>query len=370
MTGLAKQLRSRSLAHGRTDLQGLRGDPMSTHIRFGYLFDFRNPEAWRRPWPEFYAEQLEFISWTETAGFEGVWLAEHHGSIEDGYMPSPLMAAQAIAMKTNSMRIATGIALAPFYHPVRLAEDAAILDNMSNGRLDLALAVGYRRVEAEGYGFDFKSRGRRTDEMVQILTRLWKGESVSFNGEFFQLKNSRIAPLPLQQPHLPLFLGGVTAPAVRRAAQFGDGFLGPIEHYAAYAQFLRELGRDPAKMRVGTMGRDDIWLMVSEDPEKTLDEVAPHMYYQHNSYAKWWAAEGTSYAGTVSAQDDKLDLESFKKSGVLKILTPHEAIAHIRTRRELGPFESYCMQVPPGFPVKKLAESAQLFANKVMPAFR
>jgi alkanesulfonate monooxygenase SsuD/methylene tetrahydromethanopterin reductase-like flavin-dependent oxidoreductase (luciferase family) len=341
---------------------------MSNHVRFGYLFDFRNPEQWRRPWHEHYAEHLEFISWTETIGFEGVWLAEHHGVVEDGYNPSPLMMAQAIAVRTKTLRIATGIALAPFYHPVRLAEETAILDIVSNGRLDLALAVGFRSVEAAAYGVDFKTRGKRMNEMVQIIPRLWAGETVTFDGEFFQLNNCRLAPLPLQKP-MPLFIGGVTKPALVRAAKYGTGFSGPIEHYAVYAEALRELGKDPADARVHTMGSDDIYIMVSEDPEKTLDEVAPHMLYNISSYARMWAAEGTSHPGTIKAEDE-MDLATFKKQGLFKVFTPDEAIAHIKKRRELGPFESYCMMAPPGLPLKKLAEHAELFANKVMPAFR
>src|SRR5579883_2591092 len=103
-------------------------------VRFGFTMDLRNPEAWHRPWPELYAEHLDFIGWAETLGFDGVWLAEHHG-IADGFPPSPFVIGAAIAARTKTLRIATAVALAPFYHPVRLAEDTAVLDALSNGRL-------------------------------------------------------------------------------------------------------------------------------------------------------------------------------------------------------------------------------------------
>src|SRR5687768_4089786 len=99
-------------------------------LRFGYGFDFRNPKQWFKPWHEFYTDLIDFIVWTESVGFEGVWLAEHHG-IEDGYLPSPLTVGTWIAARTKKMRIDTGVALAPFYHPVRLAEDLAVLDILS-----------------------------------------------------------------------------------------------------------------------------------------------------------------------------------------------------------------------------------------------
>jgi alkanesulfonate monooxygenase SsuD/methylene tetrahydromethanopterin reductase-like flavin-dependent oxidoreductase (luciferase family) len=342
---------------------------MPAPVRFGYLCDFRNPPAWAKPWHRHYDEMLEFLAWTETIGFGHVVFAEHHGVVEDGYNPSPLMALMALATKTRTMRLSTGIALAPFYHPVRMAEDAAILDIVSNGRLELAVAVGFRKVEAEAYGFDFKTRGRRVDEMVQIMSRLLRGETLTFEGEFYQLRNCTLAPMGIQSP-IPLLIGGVTPPAMRRAAQWGDGFLGPIEHYGTYEKYLSEFGKDPSKMRVGTMGSDDIYIVVSDDPEKTFHEVAPHMYWNYNSYAKMWAAETSDFVGTVRADANQQDLEAFKKSGAFRVLTPDEMIAHVRARRELGPFQTYSLMLPPGYPLEKMAEHAQLFADKVLPAFQ
>ena len=149
---------------------------MTPQVGFGYGFDLRNPPQWQRPWADLYAETLEFIAWTETLGFERVWLAEHHG-VDDGYLPSPLMVGAAVAARTKSMRIATGVALAPHYHPVRLAEDMAVLDCISNGRAELALGLGYIRTEAKAYGFAPKHRAAMADEILQIVRRLWTGET-------------------------------------------------------------------------------------------------------------------------------------------------------------------------------------------------
>src|SRR5262245_18888155 len=135
---------------------------MAPRIRFGFTVDFRNPKQWFRPWSEFYADYIDFIAWTETLGFEQVWLPEHHAFDEDGYPPSPFVLAAAIASRTNKMRIGTGVALAPFYHPVRLAEDPAAIDILSNGRLEIALGIGYPKSETDAYGIDFKSRPRRS----------------------------------------------------------------------------------------------------------------------------------------------------------------------------------------------------------------
>ena len=155
---------------------------MKQKLTFGYLYDFRNPQQWHQPWADLYAQTLELITWTESIGFEGAWVPEHHGA-QDGYAPSPLVALAAIAARTKTIRLGSAIALAPLYHPVRFAEECAVLDILSNGRLEMALAVGYRRREAEAYGVDFSSRGRRTDEFLEIVTRLWAGETFSYQGK-------------------------------------------------------------------------------------------------------------------------------------------------------------------------------------------
>jgi alkanesulfonate monooxygenase SsuD/methylene tetrahydromethanopterin reductase-like flavin-dependent oxidoreductase (luciferase family) len=335
------------------------GKVTSTGLRFGYGFDLRNPQAWHRPWPDLYAETLDFIAWTESLGFGRVWLAEHHG-IEDGYLPSPLIVGAAVAARTKTMRIATGVALAPHYHPVRLAEDTAVLDVVSNGRVELALGIGYLRSEADAYGFPPTRRAQMSDEILQIVRRLWEGETVDFEGQCFTLRGARVTPRPVQQPTIPLFVGAARRPGLRRAARYGDGYVGGVAHYRRYLEEVRALGKDVEAARFVCLG--DMWFLVSEDPPKTFDEVAPHAYYQINKYAEWAAGRNYSFP--------KMDFEDFTKSGILKVFTPDQAIGHIRSLIDGTPAEGFCMQAPAGFPLSKLAEHAELFADKVLPAFR
>ena len=103
---------------------------------FGFIYDFRNPEQWRRPWTEHYAETLDFIAWSETVGFTGAWIPEHHQA-SDGYVPSAAAVLGAIAARTSTLRLGTGVALAPLHHPVRFAEETALLQILSNGRLEI-----------------------------------------------------------------------------------------------------------------------------------------------------------------------------------------------------------------------------------------
>jgi len=329
-------------------------------LRFGYLLDFRNPAEWSRRPEEIYAESLEFIGWSETIGFEIAWLPEHHCT-EDGFLTSPLMIGAAVAARTKKLCISTGVALAPLYHPLRLAEDMAVLDLLSMGRAELALGVGYLKSEADAFGIDFKSRGRRTDELLDIVKRLWDGETVTSKGEFFNLEKARISPLPVQKPHIPILIGGLSRPGIRRAARQGSGFIGAIENYPAYLEELNAAGKAGGAARFDLVS--DMWLLVAEDPEQAFAETAPYYHYQINTYAKWHAKTDWGM--------QPMDFETFKKSGAVRVLTPEAAVDFLRHRLAAAPtMESFCMTVPPGLPLPKFAKYAELFARKVIPAFR
>jgi alkanesulfonate monooxygenase SsuD/methylene tetrahydromethanopterin reductase-like flavin-dependent oxidoreductase (luciferase family) len=334
-------------------------------LTFGYLYDFRNPPAWRKPWDQLYEETLEFAAWTETVGFEGAWVPEHHGA-EDGYVPSPLVTLAALAARTKSLRLGPGIAQAPLYHPVRFAEDCAVLDVISGGRLDVGVALGYRRREAEAYGVNFAARGRRTDEFLAIVRKLWAGECVSFEGEHFTVKNASVQPLPLRG-HIPLFIGGFTDKALERVAKHGDGYFGNVEVWDTYAEKLRAVGKDPARARVRLQG---LFTVVADDPEQALHELAPHFHYMNNAYGEWLNEDraATGFADKTLLQP--MSLEAFKKSRILTILTPSQAIDMFRGLLGQAPVEHYTMAMPAGLPPSQLVKYAETFANKVIPAFR
>ncbi|MCB2061453.1 MAG: LLM class flavin-dependent oxidoreductase [Novosphingobium sp.] len=333
---------------------------MAGHLRFGYGFDMRNPPDWFKPWPDFYAETLEFIEHIEALGFENIWLAEHHG-IDDGYMPSPIVFGAGVATRTRKLRIAQGVGLLPHYHPVRLAEDLAVMDILSNGRAEFAMGIGYLPFEAEAYGFT--KRGKLSNEIIEIVRRLWQGETVDYDGEFYNLKGARCTPLPCQKGGIPMFVGGVAPAGFRRAAQYGDGFIGPVEYWPQYLEEVKKAGKDEKDARIVSMSYSDMWMMVSEDPEKTINDMAPHAYYQINTYAEW--QEGTDWAVL-----SEMSLDEFKKAGPIRVMTPEECVTYIKSRQEQAPIEAFCMQVPSGFPLDKMAEHAELFAKKVIPAFR
>ena len=338
---------------------------MSARLNFGYLYDFRNPPQWRRSWVDLYAETLDFISWTESLGFEGAWVPEHHGA-DDGYVTSPLVVLAAIAARTKVIKLGAAIALAPLYHPVRFAEECALLDIISNGRLEMAVAVGYRRREAEGFGVNFSTRGQRMDEFLEIVRRLWSGETFSYQGKHFTLKNASIMPKP-SRGTLPLYVGGFADKALERAAKYGDGYFGNEEVCDQYLEKLRLCGKNPATARIRLQG---LFVMVAKDPEKAMHELAPHFHYVNNAYGQWLQEDQKSTGFGADVALKPMTVEQFKASGTLRILTPGKAIDMFKRMLARTPVEHFIMMPPPGFPLAKFAEYAQLFASEVIPAFR
>jgi len=328
--------------------------------QFGYLYAFRNPPHAERPWPQLYAEMLDVVAETEALGFEVASMTEHHLA-DDGHLCSPLIALTAIAARTRRMRLTSGVMLGPLYDPVRLAEDSATLAIISDDRLDLGMGLGYRRREAAAMGIDFRTRAGRFNEMLQIMPRLWAGETVDWESKHFHLERARVTPPP---PHgrVPIYIGGFADKAIMRAVTLADGFVGPVPACERYVQLLTESGRDPATARVRIY---DPTFVVADDPAAAIEELAPYFLHVNNSYAGWAAEDSALGAPGMTP----MTLEAYKVSGALNVFTPDEAIAHIRGMAHLRP-EQIILPMPSGLPPERLLHYAEVFARKVMPAFR
>lgn len=174
--------------------------------------------------PPLYRQSLDLARAAEDADFDTFWTSEHHG-LDDGYIPSPLTLLAAVAARTSRIRLACGLATAPLYHPVRLAEEAAVVDQLSEGRLTLGLGLGYSRQEYETFRIQEAGRGARLRDLLLFLRTAWAGEPFDWSGPCFQGHDLRVIPRPVQQGGVPLWLGGYAPAAVRRAAELGDGYL-------------------------------------------------------------------------------------------------------------------------------------------------
>jgi probable F420-dependent oxidoreductase len=334
-------------------------------IRFGLWYDFRNPAQWRQPPDRLYLEILDQIAWAENNGFDDVWLSEHH-FIEDGYLPSILPAAAAIAARTNRMRIASGVLLMPFHNPIRLAEDIATVDVISGGRFELGVGIGFKREEFSGFGVSSKDRGTRTDQSLEIIRRALSGETVTFKSDFFDFQNIKVTPEPIQKPHPPIWLGGFTPAALRRAARFGDGFTVPGASRDVYDHYVAELKKESRSTDNLRFASGSWFLIVSDDPEKTFAEAAEHVIYQVNNYSAWLQA-----GGLQPLAPHLNDREALRQSGLLQVVDAETAIRMIRELADTVPITHfYSWTLPPGLPPRWAQTHLELFASKVIPAFR
>src|SRR6478736_5964041 len=189
------------------------------------MFSFRNPAAWRRPFADVYRDELDLIVHAEALGFDTIWLTEHHFA-DDGYSPSIIPLAAAIAARTERVRIGFNLLLLPLHNAVSLAEDIATLDVLSNGRIDVGLGQGYARHEFAGYGIDRGERLGRFREGLDVLRGLWTEQPFSYDGSFYQIDAARLSPRPVQQPAPPLWIGATSEAGVRRAGLRGANLLG------------------------------------------------------------------------------------------------------------------------------------------------
>ena len=176
-------------------------------MKFGLHYDPRNPPGSRRRTPDLYRDTLRQIELAESLGFDDIWLSEHH-FVEDGYLPSLLPFAGAVAARTERVNIGTNILLMPFHHPIRIAEDCAVVDNLSNGRFLFGAAVGYRLEEFATFGVDRRHRGSITDEALQIVRRCWTEEEFDFEGRHFSFRGVRCTPQPVRKEGIPIWVGG------------------------------------------------------------------------------------------------------------------------------------------------------------------
>lgn len=317
-------------------------------------YDLRAP-AFGPPAEDLYRAFLDQVAWADELGFDRVVLSEHHGS-EDGYLPSPLIAAAAVAGRTRRIRIQISALLLPLYDPIRLAEDVAVLDLLSNGRIELVIGAGYRAEEFAMYGRTLAERPRLIEDGIGVLRAAWTGEPFEHRGT-----TVTVTPRPHQQPHPPIIMGGSSAAAARRAARMGLPFLPAMpDVFDAYQAECERLGVTPGP-RPSRGG--PLFLHLSEDPDAAWDRIAPHALHEMNSYGRWLA--GGSGGGPYS---EVTDPDVLKNGPMYQVMTPEDCIA-------------LCARIEPdaalafhplmgGLPPDLAWESLELFADRVLPIAR
>jgi hypothetical protein len=269
------------------------------------------------PQVELHQAMLEQCEWADRLGFDYVHLSEHHGA-EDGYMPSPLVAAAAIAARTSKLRLLIAALLLPLHDPIRIAEDLAIVDLISRGRVQIVLAAGYVIEEFEMFGKDRRRRSRYLMDDTEAIKQAFSGEEFEFEG-----RKVRVTPAPFTKPRPPLYLGGTVEASARRAAGRADGFYGACED--AYLDECAKLGID-GRGKGWLPDTPGTWMLcVSDDPESDWQRILPYARHESQSYVEWGKA-ADDMVQTVFGED--LLHEKYL------VLTPEQTIAWARANKD------------------------------------
>jgi alkanesulfonate monooxygenase SsuD/methylene tetrahydromethanopterin reductase-like flavin-dependent oxidoreductase (luciferase family) len=284
-------------------------------------FDMRAP-AFGAPTTELYAAALEMAAFAESRGAVAAAICEHH-TMADGYLPSPMVLASAMAARTSSLPIMTAALVLPLYDPIRLAEDMVVLDIISGGRVSYILAVGYRPEEYEHHGVDFRRRGRIADEQLELLVRAKTGEPFEHEG-----RRIHVTPGPVTPGGPTLMWGGGSVAAAKRAARFGLDLMGQgggPEVEAAYRDECRALGRDPGMCMIPATDMATT-LFVADDVDRAWDEIGPHLLHDVVSYAALNPGNTTTASLSTATTVDELRAEGRSH----RIVTVDEAVDMVR----------------------------------------
>jgi hypothetical protein len=290
---------------------------------FTMRFDLRARDGFATA-PALYEAALEMAAWGEANGALAAVVSEHHAS-EDGYLPAPLILATAMAARTRTLPIQVAALLVPLHDPIALAEQMAVLDIVSSGRVSYVCAIGYRAEEYAMFGQDMKGRGRRLEACLAALKQAWTGEPFEYEG-----RPVRVTPTPKSPGGPMLLMGGNSRVAVRRAAKFGMGMMtqgGDASLQALYEESCRELGTTPG-MFINPLGE-------------------------------------LGGAGSVSKSVAGSVAELRAENGSYRIFTPEEAITRIRNDGML-----LLQPLSGGLPPELAWPCLELLKERVLPAVR
>jgi alkanesulfonate monooxygenase SsuD/methylene tetrahydromethanopterin reductase-like flavin-dependent oxidoreductase (luciferase family) len=328
-------------------------------MRVGLWFDLRNPAPWRRDPTHAYGRVLDLCEEADQRGIGAIWLSEHHGFV-DGYLPQPMVFAGAVATRTRRARIGTAVLLPALRPAATLAEEAAIVDILSGGRLELGLGAGYRRPEYDAAGADFDRRFAITDGRVVELRELWADPAIT--------------PKPIQDP-VPLWLGYTGPKGARRAGRLGTGLLTVRpDVFDTYCEGLAEGGHPPGTARVG----GGLNIIVADDSDAAWPRVRDHLAWQWDVY-NGHAVEGTGRPLPRPVDPDRWQYPERglpAQDGIAPqrydVLTPGDAVAAIRQQLDprLPVTDVYLWTSIAGMPDDLTERHVELVCDVVAPALR
>jgi alkanesulfonate monooxygenase SsuD/methylene tetrahydromethanopterin reductase-like flavin-dependent oxidoreductase (luciferase family) len=355
-----------------------------TRLRFGTFFFFQAAPGQRHE--DIIRNELTQVEWSEELGFDEVWFTEHH-FIDYGLSVDPATLASAAASRTRRVRIGLAAAILPFHHPLRLAEQMALVDILSDGRLDVGVGRGNRPAEFAGYRVPQQESRERFDETVDVMQRGWTEERFSYHGRFFSFDDVRVIPKPVQRPHPPLYQVCVTKDGIENTALRGWPMLnsvlfGPVDQLLTnrdtYVNTLEKSGRAPDEI-AALLARWGVsrQIYVADTDAKALEQAkAAELWYQ-DSFRRFVIPERIEDAHPTLQPAFRAMAERLGKvtweglvAETLAFGSPDTVARHIEYMRSIGVGQVLCWMNFGGLPQDKVRRSMELFAHEVMPRFR
>lgn len=311
-----------------------------------------------------FEETIQECEQAEELGFDSIWLGEHHNNAF--LYPSPLIGLAAIASRTQRLRLGTAVLLMPLYHPVAVAEEGAMVDMISKGRLTLGVGAGYAPEEFAAFGLTTKERGRRLEESVSLLRRLWTEEHVSHVGRHYEVTDVTIGPRPTQQPRPPIWFAAWAKPAIERAARLGDAWIGgpsaALDEVASCVRMFHDARRDVVDTPADIALLRYVFVADSmEEAHRIAGE--PFIEFFENTYFRWPHP-------MVKRPQGALDIRTLASDRLI-MGSPAQCVEQIqRFRDQLGLTKMICRISTPGIPREMARTSLDRFAREVLPAVR
>ena len=324
-------------------------------LRFGVSYDFRNPPDSGVSDATLYSEILDQVKWLESIGADLVWFTEHH-FVDDGYLPSWVPIAGAMASVTETIRFNTDICLMPFNHPIRLAEDLAVLDNLSNGRVELGLGMGYAPHEFRGFGIPRSNRVSLMEEGIEVLQRCFTGEKFSYTGKRYQFEDVIITPGYVQEGGPPLWIAAMSEAGARRAARYKTNFLPQGLRKNVYEPWVAATEgdkRNPADYRKGIIRS----ILVTDEKDNDWPVIRAAERYRMQLYNRFFeeSGEGFGEQGEPIPQTWIVGDEDHCVEQLCAFI------------REFGMTDIVTMAVPPGLRAEQMQPGLERLFRDVVP---
>jgi alkanesulfonate monooxygenase SsuD/methylene tetrahydromethanopterin reductase-like flavin-dependent oxidoreductase (luciferase family) len=290
-------------------------------------FDLRVPPHDDRSRSQHYRDALDLIEMGDRSGCSNVIISEHHGA-DDGFLPSPLTFAAAAAARTTRTRLTISALILPLHEPIDAAEQTLVVDQLSGGRVDVIVGLGYVRSEYAMFGIAVSERVSLLEQKLPVYRAALTGESFEVDG-----RTVRVTPGPVQKPRPTVLLAASVPAAARRAARIADGLHCLVPRELVAPHYLAErsrLGLDEGLVVAGEGSSGSMF--VADDPERAWNELAPYLLHETNAYGRWAVENGTNQ----HLYQPTNDLAEVKAMGMHYIVTPEEAATLLRDAGDNG----------------------------------